>query len=67
MAAILFRVALLALGMAAVEIGIGDAVEGSLPGWALVVLVGVPLIVAGSAWFMAPLLGRSRPEGPRDE
>ncbi|MEP7378094.1 MAG: hypothetical protein ABI725_00875 [Chloroflexota bacterium] len=60
MAAVLFRIALLALGMAVVEIGIGDALAGSLLGWAAVLAVGLPLIVAGSAWFMIPLLGGSR-------
>lgn len=67
MAAVLFRLGLLALGMGAVEIGLGDAlVRGSAPGWALVLLVGLPLIVAGSAGFMAPLLGGSTTKGPRD-
>ena len=65
MAAILFRVALVAIGMAAVEIGIGDAIAGSLLGWAAVVLIGLPLIVAGSAWFMVPLLGGARRNGVR--
>ncbi|HLA16248.1 MAG TPA: hypothetical protein VJZ72_05055 [Candidatus Limnocylindrales bacterium] len=64
MAAVLFRVALLAAGMGAVEIGLGGAlVEGSLAGWALVLLVGVPLIVAGSAGFMVPLLGGRQRKG----
>ena len=64
MAAILFRLALLAGGMAAVEIGLGGGlVEGSLAGWGLVLLVGLPLIVAGSAGFMAPLLGAAKQKG----
>jgi hypothetical protein len=56
MLAILVRVAILAAGMAAVETGIGPAVAGgSLTAWGLVILVGLPLIVTGSAGFMAPL------------
>lgn len=58
MAALLLRLTLLVAGMGAVEIGLGDAmVHGSLPGWALTLLIGLPLIVMGSFGFMAPLLG----------
>lgn len=64
MIAMIFRLVLLAAGMAAVEIGLGSAlVEGSIGGWALVLPVGLPLIVAGSAGFMAPLLGAAREKG----
>lgn len=64
MAAVVFRLALLAAGMGAVEIGLGSAlVEGSLAGWTLVLLVGAPLIVAGSAGFLAPLLGGPKQKG----
>ena len=64
MAAVLFRLGLLAAGMGVVEIGLGDAlVRGSALGWAFVLLVGLPLIVAGSAGFMAPLLGGSGQKG----
>ena len=64
MIAIVFRLGLLAAGMAAVEIGLGDAlVEGSFGSWALVLLIGLPMIVAGSAGFMAPLLGGARQKG----
>ncbi|OGO58197.1 MAG: hypothetical protein A2V85_14630 [Chloroflexi bacterium RBG_16_72_14] len=67
MAAVLFRVGLLAVGMDVVEIGLGDAlVTGSLLDWALVLLVGLPLIVAGSAGFMAPLLGGPNQKGSSD-
>lgn len=67
MAAILFRVALLASGLGAVEIGLSGAlVMGSLAGWILVLLVGLPLIVAGSAGFMVPLLRSARREGVPD-
>ena len=63
MGALLFRLGLLTVGMGVVEIGLGPAlVEGSLAGWALVLLVGLPLIVAGSAGFIVPLLGGTRPE-----
>lgn len=58
MIAILLRVALLALGAGAVEIGIVPALAtGSLIDWALVLVVGLPLIIAGSAGFMGPLFG----------
>ena len=67
MAAVAFRLALLAAGMGAVEIGLGEAlVQGSLVGWGLVVLVGLPLIVAGTAGFMAPLLGGPNQKGTTD-
>ena len=64
MAAVLFRLVLLATGMGAVEIGLGDALaKGSSLGWALVLLVGLPLVVAGSVAFMAPLLGGPKQKG----
>jgi hypothetical protein len=64
MIAVIFRLVLLAAGMATVEIGLGSAlVEGSTAGWALVLLIGLPLIVAGSAGFMAPLLGGATEKG----
>jgi hypothetical protein len=64
MTAVLFRLVLLAGGMAAVEIGLGSAlVEGSIGGWAVALLVGLPLIVAGSAGFMSPLLDGAREKG----
>ena len=64
MAAVLLRLALLAAGMGAVEIGLGSGlVEGSLAGWALVLLVGLPLVIAGSAGFMVPLLGSRTKKG----
>ncbi len=67
MTAVLFRLGLLAVGMGAVETGLGSAlVEGTLAGWALALLVGVPLIVAGSAGFMAPLLGGPNQKGSSD-
>ena len=67
MIAIVFRLALLAAGMAAVEVGLGSAlVERSLGAWVLVLLIGLPLIVAGSAGFMAPLLGGATQKGSTD-
>jgi hypothetical protein len=58
MGALLLRILLLAVGLAVVEIGLGSTlVAGSLVDWALVLLVGLPLVVAGSAGFMVPLLG----------
>jgi hypothetical protein len=64
MAATVFRVGLLALGLGAVEIGLGSAlVAGTLVSWALVLLVGLPLIVAGSTGFIAPLLGGAKDKG----
>ena len=67
MTAVRFRLGLLAAGMGAVEIGLGDAlVRGSVLGWALALLVGLPLIFAGSAGFMAPLLGGPNQKGSTD-
>jgi hypothetical protein len=60
MSAVLFRVLLLAAGLGVTEIGLGGAlVSGALGGWALV-LLGVILIVAGSAGFMVTILGGAR-------
>lgn len=67
MAAVALRLALLTIGMGAVEIGIGSGlVEGSLAGWGLVFLVGLPAIVAGSAGFIGPLIGAKRQKGSTD-
>lgn len=67
MATVVLRLILLALGMGAVEIGLGSGlVEGSLAGWGLALLVGLPLIVAGSAGFIAPLLGGAHQKGSTD-
>lgn len=64
MAGVLVRLVMLAAGMGAVEIGLGEAlVRGSVLGWALVLVIGLPLIVAGSAGFMAPLLGGPNQKG----
>lgn len=67
MAVVVFRLVLLAVGLGATEIGLGDALaQGSPLGWALVLLVGLPLIVAGSAGFMASLLGGRNQRGFTD-
>ena len=64
MIAILFRIWLLTVGLAAVEAGLLPAlVDGSLGGWLLVLIVGLPLIVAGSAGFIGPLFGGPVREG----
>lgn len=65
MAAILFRVLLVALGLGAAEIGLtGVVTDGSAAAWVLLLLVGMPLIVAGSAGIIGPLLGKPIPAGP---
>jgi len=67
MAAVLLRLTFLAVGLGAVEIGLGSGlVEGSLLGWALVFVVGLPLIVGGSAGFIGPLLGGPKRKGSTD-
>ena len=67
MAPILFRLILLAVGFGAVESGLaGGLVEGSLAGWASV-LLGLPLVVAGSAGFMVPLLGGAKQKGTKTD
>lgn len=67
MAAVLFRVSLLALGMGIIEISLGGALlQGSIVGWAIVILIGLPLVVAGSAGFIGPLLGGPQQKGSTD-
>lgn len=67
MAAIVFRLGLLTGGMAAVEIGLGSALaEGSVVGWALVLLIGLPMLIAGSAGFIVPLLSGANEKGFSD-
>ena len=67
MIAILFPIGLLTVGFAAIEVGLRPAlVDGSLGGWLLVLLVGLPLIVAGSAGFIGPLLGSAVRKGDSD-
>ena len=64
MIAVIVRLVLPATAMAAVETGLGNAlIEGSIAGWALTLPIGLPLIVAGSAGFMAPLLGGATEKG----
>ncbi len=67
MGAILFRLAILALGMGLIETGLTDALgRGALSGWGLVMLGGVPLVLAGTAGYIGPLIGagRERGDGP---
>lgn len=66
MGAVLLRLALLALGMGLVEIGLTDALgQGSLIGWAVVFAGGVPLVLAGTAGFVGPLVGAGPGRGER--
>ena len=68
MGAVLFQLVLLVAGMGLVEIGLGDAVvRGSLVGWGMVLLVGIPLILGGTAGFIGPLLGAGRSGGKDGE
>lgn len=63
MAAVLFRLILLASGLGLTEIGLGDALTvGSLSSWGLVI-IGLALIVAGSAGFIVTLLGGGNRKG----
>lgn len=66
MAAIVFRLILLALGLGITEIGLSAAIGGSAVGWAEVFLIGLPLVVGGSAWFMVPLLEGRQQKGRSD-
>jgi hypothetical protein len=66
MGAVLFRLALLALGMGLIEIGLTDALgQGSLTGWGIVLLGGFPLVLLGTAGFIGPLVGAGRSRGDR--
>ncbi len=67
MAPIIFRLVLLALGLGLTEIGLSSAIGGSIVGWGLVIFVGLPLVLAGSAWFMLPLFeARQQKDGSDD-
>lgn len=58
MTALLVRILLLTVGLAAVEIGLGTALRTSdAASWLLVLVVGVPSLIAGSFGFIGPLLG----------
>ena len=66
MAAILFRLFLVAAGMGALEVGLGAVLtDGSAGSWALT-LVGIPLILAGSAGFISPLFRAEPQKGSPD-
>jgi hypothetical protein len=63
MAAIVFRLALLAAGLGLTEIGLANAIQAkSLADW-LIIGMGMVMLVAGSASFMGTLLGVGRREG----
>jgi len=65
MGQLLFRIICLAAGLGAVEIGLVSAVGSGTPlGW-LAVVIGLVLVVAGSAGFMVPLLGGRPAQGGR--
>lgn len=67
MGAVLLRLGLLALGMGLVEIGLSDAIgQGSPGGWLVVLVGGLPLVVAGTAGFVGPLVGAGRGSGRGD-
>ena len=61
---VLFRLALLTLGMGIVEIELGDAAGiGSPVAWAIIVLVGLPLIAWGGAGVFGTLFVSGRSGG----
>lgn len=58
MTTVLVRIVLLTVGLAAIEIGLGNALQtGDPAGWALALVAGVPALLLGSIGFIAPLLG----------
>ncbi len=61
MGPLLFRVALLTAGLGLAEIGLGEAASrGSVAGWALLLLVGLPLILGGTVGLIGPFLATGR-------
>lgn len=69
MGPVLFRLIVLTVGMGLVEIGLTDALgKGSSAGWGLALLAGLPLVLAGTAGFIGPLIEARRHGGDtRDE
>ena len=64
MAAVVLRLVLLATGLGVTEMGLANALAESSPGgWALALVIGLPLIITGSAGFMVTLLGGGRQKG----
>lgn len=62
MAALLVRVAILASGLGVTEAGLLSALRsGDASGWAISLLVGVPLLIAGTAGIIHPLLRGGQP------
>ena len=65
MAALVFRLVLLALGLGLVETGLLDGMaRGSMIGW-LTMGGGLALLLAGGAGFIGPLLAREGKEPRR--
>lgn len=63
MARLLVRLASLAGGLGLTEIGLGSALaDGAAAGW-LLVLIGLALIVVGSAGFVGTLFGGDAHDG----
>lgn len=61
MTALLVRVALLAAGLGLTEMGLLAAMgAGQASGWAMTLLVGLPLLIAGTAGIIHPLLKGGR-------
>lgn len=63
MGALLLRIGLIAGGLGAIEIGLGDALTSASAGGWLLVGVGLLLLIAGTAGFMVPLLAERRRKG----
>ena len=52
---------MLTAGLGLAEIGLGEAASrGSVVGWALLLLVGLPLIVGGTVGLIGPFLATGR-------
>ena len=69
MAALLFRLALITVAFAVIEMSLGAVlVDGSLGDWALLGL-GSALLIAGTAGFMRPMFatGQDRSRGVSDD
>lgn len=63
MGALLLRIGLIAGGLGAIEIGLGDALTTTSPAGWLLVGIGLVLLIAGTAGFMVPLLVGRRGKG----
>lgn len=65
MSALLARLALLTLGMAALEVALASAPGASPAGWGALLVAGLASLVGGSVGFMLPALGQGRGKGSR--